>query len=871
MNPAATKRRSSSYPARTARAASPKKLAELYLAERERIRESNQERPRGQRTSQALTAAADHVIHRLIELAAPEDPALREEFHLAVAATGSYGRQELCPHSDIDVAFIAADELSSDLDEAVRRLFLGLMEVFSHHVGQRVGYGYRTLADAETLDHQTQSALLDARFLGGDRSLFEDFVEAVRRHIWPGAYVRRKISERAESIQSNEATLYQIEPDVREGIGGLRDLHLAQWLATVALPSTRGDVWRQLVRLGVISRNNARRVAECREFLLCVRNWMHFEAGRHADILVRDRQERLAVALGFEDDERASRVERFMEQYYSLAVSANRIKDFVVERCLQERLGLSAQLACVGNDLYRADPDVNIASPAFLIDLFEQYQEHGLRPGPTMARLLEGGLGRCPPFSSDPQSAHHFVRLIRAPAGVHDTLSEMARVGALQKLLPPMAEAFIRVPMDMVHLHTIGYHSLEVVRALDNLRLSTKPQDDVMRQIWNGIDAPEELFLAALLHDVGKLERQSDHATTGASVAREVCQGLGMDKSSTERVATLVEHHMLMSETAQYRDLGLSDTMQQFVSVVDTPQLLRMLALLTVADMAATGILTDLKQGFVQELYERADALLESPAASTDSERAQRYGRRLARRLSGGRLTAEQIERYVSGMPVAYVLNTPPDLVALHIQMMEALQAGDPSVEIRPDERVGLTAVHLCTWEDPEPGLLARIAGTLYAHDVFVHGAQVATRSGEREVVLDSLWVDYQGRGVPPYKRVELEQDLLEVLRGADVEKILERHHRTLTEAIVPERITFNNELSDRHTVLELTTVDQPGLLYRIARAVARLGWDIHSARIGTVGDRAKDALYLTTVDGQKLTERNRVLRERFLGEFMRE
>jgi [protein-PII] uridylyltransferase len=464
--------RRQSLRATIALADTPAELAQILLDERERLKAANLQQPQGIRGCRALTELTDLVLQRLLSLSLPAQTAPREVTRrkIAIVATGGYGRREVCPYSDVDVTFIVAEEGDSDLDAAVRQMFLCVMETFSQRGGLKVGYAYRILSDVAQLDHQTQTSLLDTRVVAGSHSLANQFSQEVFRHIWPAAFVRQKVAERRELIAKHGATLYRIEPEVREGPGGLRDLHLAEWLAAVSFPSTRGDVWTQLQRLGAVSPRDVKDVTAAREFLLTVRSWMHWHTGRAAEVLVRERQEGLAAALQFQDDDRASLVERFMEQYYEHAENVSRVAGFVIDRCLTERLSLTDELLCSGDELIPAYPWVKVATPRFLVELGQQYQEHGLVPGHELRRMIAQYIDTCPDLGLDMEAADNFVDLLRAPApaahppgaasalgvparpgcgrrpGVYDTLALMAEAGILQRLLPEIGEAYRRCP-----------------------------------------------------------------------------------------------------------------------------------------------------------------------------------------------------------------------------------------------------------------------------------------------------------------------------------------------------------------------------------------------------------------------------------------
>lgn len=882
--------KNASYRAQVAQARTSEQLGSLLLSERNRLREVNQRNPQGVRSCRALTEATDLIIQRMLEVAMPEEATQREAVRpkIAVVATGGYGRRELCPFSDIDVTFVVSGEEDATLDATVRRMFLFLMETFSQRVGLKVGYGYRTNEDAANLDHQTQTALLDTRVIAGSHGLTQQFVQELLRHLWPAAFIRQKIAERRSLTEKHGATVYRIEPEVREGPGGLRDLHLAEWLATACFPTTRGDVWTQLQRLGAVSRRDVQRVTAAREFLLTVRNWTHWHTGRKAEVLVRERQELLAEALHYRDDDQASRVERFMEKYYEHTFNGETVARFVIERCLSERLSLSDELVCSGGEIHPAFPWVKVATPQFLVTLAQNYQEHGLVPGHDLRRMISEHLSSCPEIGTDIEAAEDFVGLLRAPAppvpprygepvpqsrpGVYDTLSLLADLGVLQRLIPELGVAYRRVPFDQIHRHTIGFHLLVAVRALESLRTTSDERLQGFRRIWAEVDSPEILFLACLLHDIGKVGPPGDHSESGAEIASDICKRLQLDPRQIERVANLIRHHLLLSDTAQLRDVTLDKTIQDFVQVVDSVDLLNMLLLLTYADMEATGVMTPVKIRFLEDLYYRAEPVLSgaAPQQALTPDRTRRFQSRLSRQLAGANLTPDQIREHTEGMPVSYLLNTRPEQIATHIRMVETLRQNGPVVEFDNEMGSDVTTLHICSPERPEPGLLSEIAGVLYAHEIAVYAAQVFTREGDPGIALDTLWADYHGRAIPAFKRLELEQDLVHVLKGDDVEQVIVQRRKQLPAAIPPTRLRFNNDVAESHTVIEIRASDQPGLLYRVTRAIAAMGWDIHSARITTQGDRARDAFYVTDREGGKLEGEEEALCEAFLVEFSR-
>jgi [protein-PII] uridylyltransferase len=830
-------------------------LADWFLAERERLRKEHEAAPKGRTTCHALAELTDTVIRTLFRQALPSRGRERVRKQLAVLATGGYGRRELCPYSDIDVTFVVAEEEEPLLDAAVRQLFLSVMEVFTQRAQLKVGYAYRTVQDCDQLDHQSQTALLDARLLAGSRELLAQFREALERNMWPGAFVRQKLEERTAVAAKHGDTLYLVEPQLREGPGGLRDLHVAEWLARVAFEGGEWDPWRRLVRAGALSREEATAAAEAREFYLALRNGMHWEAGRAVDLLTRDRQEALAAALGYRDEPPVAGVELLMRDLYRHAERVRRVYRQVEEGALRRRLRLDEELDCAGSEVSPSDPRADVRRPALLMTLCRHYQEHGLAPNPELASRVTEAMETGSDLSADVEAGQLFMQLLGGSRSVSRTLELMVSLGLLQRLIPELGEAFRRVPLDPVHKHTVGYHSLLVAEALDALRDMPPEAGGDFRRVFDLIASPQLLFLTALLHDLGKIAPGPNHSEAGAAMAPLICRRLGLDADAAERVGRLIRHHLLMSRTSQLRDLTLPQTIRDFVAVIDSPDLLGMLFLLTYADMKATGVLSPVRIRFLEDLFYRAEqALNEQLPEVLDPERLRRYRSRLTRQLSDHRLSEEEIRRHCDGMPVSYLLNTAPDQIAAHVRMVEQLHTDGPVVEFPGDLGPEISVVTVCTYDDPEPGLLSRIAGVLYAHEIGVHAAQVFTRAGEPAIALDTLWLDFHGRALPPLKKMELETDLAAVLRGRPVHEVLATHRKHLPPGIPPERVRFDNHLADHHTVVELDAPDQPGLLYRLTRAMARMGWDIHSARISTTGDRARDAFYVTDQTGAKIT-----------------
>jgi [protein-PII] uridylyltransferase len=416
------------------------------------------------------------------------------------------------------------------------------------------------------------------------------------------------------------------------------------------------------------------------------------------------------------------------------------------------------------------------------------------------------------------------------------------------------------IPYDPSHDYTVGQHTLFVIKHLEAL-LSADANDDLieMRRVLEELPNPEQLMLAALLHDSGKAEAGRPHAEVSEEIAEVVCQQLGWTPEAAANVRFLVRHHLLMAETSRLRDLNLDATLRDFTREVDDIDRLNMLYLLTYADTRAVGegVWTQVKGRFLRDLWRRASAVLmaEEPADYDDAAIA-RARRRLLKDLSLENLPEAEVAEHVQAMPPEYLLNQNLNQIALHIGSIRRVRAGEIVCDFHDERDATYTELTICAYDDPQPGLLAKIAGVLYAADLNVHSAQVITRVTPTDrIALDTLWVDFRGRPLAPGKRREITTNITAVLSGAQtVQDILAKSRRPTAgtksgASPAPSKpITvrsIRNDLSDTLTVLETSGPDERGVFYRICTALSQLGWDIRSARASIWQGEARGSFYV--------------------------
>jgi [protein-PII] uridylyltransferase len=457
----------------------------------------------------------------------------------------------------------------------------------------------------------------------------------------------------------------------------------------------------------------------------------------------------------------------------------------------------------------------------------------------------------------------------------------MADLGILGWLLPEMGEIMNLIPYDPSHEYTVGQHTLYVTQHLDSLRSADGSEEmRDLRQIMGELPHPEQLYLAALLHDAGKTTDDRPHSETGEELALEVCRRLRWEESAAANVAFLVRHHLLMAEVSRLRDLNLEETITEFTSMVDDLDRLNMLYLLTYADTNAVGpgVWTQVKGRFLRDLHRRAERVLaQEEAEEFDDAALARTRRRLLKELSVENLSPDEIAEHVERMPAPYILNTSLNEMALHIGFVRRVRQGVPVIDFHDERDSTFTEVTICTLDDPEPGLLSKIAGVLYAADLDVHSAQVFTRvaprldgeerpaqGGPERIAIDTLYVDFRGRQLTPGKRKEIASNLTAVLTGQiRVEEVLQKRRKSPEIGGPVERLTLRNDLSETYTVVEVSCADPRATLYRASGALSALRWDIHSARVSLSKNRSIASFYVTGAKEMREADARRALLQR--------
>ncbi|MDQ2686396.1 MAG: HD domain-containing protein [Armatimonadota bacterium] len=813
------------------------------------------------------TSLVDAVLRRLfagaVEQAGPQESLAA----LAIVATGGYGRRELAPFSDVDVTFVSAHEDDPTLNAIIKDMFQRVMDVFLYGANLKVGYAYRLLGDLGQLDHQTQTTLLDSRFLCGDQELFREFRRQFRAQLLTADFLFQKWAERQSVLLKHGGDQpYVIEPNIKEGAGGLRDIQNAEWMGEVRFHVGLSRLWPTLVEQGFVTATEAEALLQSRQFLWRVRCALHIANGEARELLTPEKQETIAAMLGYPDAHNVPPVETFMRDYYTRVAEARRVSRKAIQRILDSPLPLGMGLASVERALVVTDREAAERDAVLPLHMAELAQAYSLALSADMDTDVAAFLERFPAPTDPALAGRVLTRLLTAERGVAETLERLEEWGALGWLIPEFGATMTLIPYDAAHAYTVGAHSLRVVRVLEGLKTVSDPRLATLRRLGDEIASPEVLSLAGLIHDVGKQWAHGPHSETGAVAAAQICERLGWDAERTSKVVWLVRRHLLMAETSRLRDLALDETIRDFLKHVPDMDALNMLYLLTYADTQAVGegIWTDVKGKFLGELYHRTEAVLAAPA---DAERAPgapppaaslpnvaRQRERIRRGLTKHDLPPDIIHEHTRNLPAQYLLNTPVEEMYVHIAMINRLrETFQPIVDFRSEYGADYTELTLCAFDDPKPGLLAKITGVLYACDVNVHVAQVFTREASVRIALDTLWVDYRGKPLSSGKKAELQDALRRVLLGEQgVGQLLQQRKKPLKEQTI-YTATIDDASSERFSLLDVSAPDERGVLYRLTRAISALDWTIHAARLSVSGSRARDAFYITDVDGRKI------------------
>lgn len=863
-------------------------LKEARTDGRARVQQLLAEDKRGVLCAERLSHVMDELIRVVYDFAVAhvypvKNPSSAER--MSVTAVGGYGRATLAPGSDIDLLFLLPYKQTPWGESVVEYILYMLWDL-----GLKVGHATRNVEECIRLsrsDLTIRTAILEARFIWGDRPLFDDLVQRFDRDVVQGTgrdYIAAKLAERDDRHKRQGMSRYLVEPNIKEGKGGLRDLQTLFWIAKYFY---RVKDARELIAAGVFSKAEYRRFERCDDFLWGIRCHMHFATNRAEERLSFDLQREIASRLGYVDKPGLRAVERFMKHYFLVAKDVgdltlifcsaleeehvkqapalNRFLGRFTRRRKPKAVGDGAPFVVENARINVADPGVFERNPVDLIRIFHEADRSNLDFHPDALQLITRSLRLVDETVREDETANRlFLDIVCSRHAPERILRRMNETGVLGRFVPEFGKIVAMMQFNMYHHYTVDEHLLRSLGELSAIEKGALADEvPLASELFHGIQNRRVIYLATFLHDIAK-GRPKDHSLFGGKIARRLGPRFGLTPAETETVAWLVENHLVMSSVAQGRDLNDRRTIETFGEIVQSPERLRLLHCLTVADIRAVGpgVFNGWKGQLLRTLYYETEPYLAGGHSQVGrDQRVAAAKRELADRLAGW--SDAEKTAYVERHYPPYWLRVDLPRKIQHAEFIRTATRDRKhlATAVMPHHFEGVTEITVLA--DDHPRLLSAIAGACAVAGANIVDAQIYTTTDG--LALDTIFV---GR--------EFDDDADERRRGQRITALIEKTLaglERLPEQVdsrkaaararlkafqIPTDVMVNNAWSDRFTVVEVSGLDRPGLLYDLTRAISDLNLNIASAHVATFGERAVDVFYVTDLIGHKVESRSR-------------
>ncbi|WP_158278898.1 [protein-PII] uridylyltransferase [Leucothrix arctica] len=808
----------------------------------------------------------DHVVSELWNSCG-----LMDNDSTSLVAVGGYGRAEMHPASDVDLLLLLKDEPDSALEEKLSDFLTSLWDL-----GLEIGHSVRTVeqcVEEAVLDLTVITNLIESRHIIGNKGLFEDLHEQISTDkIWPShTFFDAKMEEQRQRYRQYGDTAYRVEPNLKEGPGGLRDIQTIDWVIertyNITLQNTPTSSEQKL--LNPVELNL---LIEGKHFLWSVRFALHMLAARKEDRLLFDYQRDLAHAFGYTEDADNQSVEQFMQRYYRTITELERLNE-VLLGVLRKRILPPSNVDPVEiSPLYMNDdgylaisaPDIFKKHPHALLGVFHQLQ---LTPDlkdltPDTIRAIRNNL----PLINDAfrNKAEHkeiFIDILKESNGITFVLRRMNRYGVLAAYIPAFANIVGRMQYDLFHAFTVDDHTLGLVRNLRQLTIAKgRKKNPFQAKVFDKIHKPELLYLAALFHDIAK-GRKGSHSELGAVDALEFCKSHGLSDYDSNLVSWLVKHHLTMSTTAQRKDISDPEVIQKFADIIALPHRLDHLYLLTVSDIRSTNptLLTAWKSSLLVELFKSTSNCLkqqETLSISTQ-ELLQEKKESVLGLLANDDVPEEYCSEFWTNMRQEYLIQQPVNIQAWHIKELKRAEKKKTVIRIR--EAAKGTSTQLFIYTKDKDVLFPKICAVLEQMQLNIVAAYLAT--GNDGFALDTI-IFLNSKGKPVSLKSDQEVILKTIKRSLkkknfDIDDGHYRVPRQLQYFDTPTTVHFSQGNANKQTILTLQAADTPGLLSRVSKVFHTKGIVVHNARIATLGEQAEDIFYITTLVNQPITDKN--------------
>ncbi|WP_245781159.1 [protein-PII] uridylyltransferase [Celeribacter neptunius] len=787
---------------------------------------------------------------------------------IAVLAVGGYGRGEMSPHSDVDLLFLAPHKITGWIESVVESMLYMFWDL---HL--KVGHSTRTIRDCIRLgkeDYTIRTAMLELRFLAGNRPLATELHMRLRDELFNNTardFIEAKLEERAERHRKQGGQRYVVEPNIKEGKGGLRDLHTLFWIAKY-VHGVRDT--RDLVKAGVFTADEYRQFEEAETFLHAARNALHLIAHRPMDQLTFDMQVEVAEKLGYIDHSGRRAVEHFMQDFFRHATRVGELTRIFLtsleaqhvkqeprlQRLLKRRRKIGTDYELVHNRMNVHDRKAFLADKLNLLRVFEEALRTGYLLHPDVMRLISANLDLIDnDMRNTPEAQRIFLDLLLKHGNPERALRRMNELGVLGAFIPEFQHIVAMMQFNMYHSYTVDEHTIQVISNLAQIERGELNEDLPLSKsiLERGVNR-RVLYVAMLLHDIGK-GRDEDHSVIGAQIARKVAPRLGLKPAECETVEWLVRYHLLMSDIAQKRDISDPRTVRDFAKAVKTRERLDLLTVLTVCDIRGVGpdVWNNWKAVLLRNLHSQTAYALEHGLEEINRDAREGEAKReLRSRLADWEPAERRVElqrhygTYWQGLPFA--------AHEIFAQLLKDIKNDEIKIDLHLD--ADRDATRACFALTDHHGIFARLAGALALVGANVVDARTyTTKDGYATAV---FWIqDNDGNPYESARLPRLRQMIDKILRGEvmarEALKSRDKIKKRESKFNVPTSIIFDNEGSEIFTIIEVDTRDRPGLLYDLTRVLAENHISIVTAQIATYGAQVVDVFYVKDMFGMKL------------------
>ncbi|MFO7832245.1 MAG: [protein-PII] uridylyltransferase [Desulfuromonadaceae bacterium] len=839
----------------------------------EQIKQHHRDGASGQEIVASLTAFTDVMVTKVFEFSCLDIDA----HPCAILALGGYGRAEMNPYSDVDLMFYVPASERDNFGEMSERVLYLLWDL-----GYSVGHCLRTrreCLDMASADLSAYTAMLDARFVCGSDTLYEEFCTRVLKslmHRSTSTFINAKMEENAQRLQRYGSSVYILEPNIKEGEGGLRDLHTVLWICKVAYKVR--DL-RGLLIKGVISERRYNEFVDSLDYLWRIRNELHYLSERKNDQLHFDKQEKIAAFFGYRPNKSGLAVEQFMQDYYAAASKVEHLSSTMIataEESLRpqlrharymQRRNLDRFFFVLRGELYAFRSDLFESDPTLIMRTFWLCQRHGVKLSLSLKSMIRENQHRINDrMRRSSKMSGVFLDILRYKKDVYLILEQMHHLLFLNYFIPEFKRIYCRVQHDAYHIYTVDMHTLFAVKEICRLwEGEYREKKPLLTKLAQDIDKPELLILAVLLHDIGK-GQGGQHAQKGAKMTPTIARRMRLTKESSQRLQFIVAHHLEMSYISQRRDINDDYQIEQFANTMQGSENLNILYLLTFADIKAVGpnSWTEWKGFLLQQLYQKTYTRLERGNFEQESrsEKIRNRKRAVVSHLKD-EFSEKRIRDCLRFFSTRHLMAHYSTELAAQIRVILNRGAKPLSMEVSFNPELKFSEVIIVTLD--VPGLFTTIAGVMAGHGINILEAQIYTlRNG---MAVDILQVDSPSHGSCCNEDWdEIEYDLTWYLQErGDLGDFVTQRRKSMQFAElkptpeVPPLVSINNDVSADYTVIDITTKDTVGLLYSINYTLNQLGLYIGVAKITTQGEQAGDTFYVQDIFGEKVTHEEKL------------